>query len=281
MLNLLLKKLLNNENICEFVLSGIDLKCFENCISIDDARDAAFYAMGVAVKNQKPVILVVDGDSLTNIYTAITEAWFQKANVIILSVFDEINKIKTSWMDRCVIASEVFLLSDEEKCLEYINNSVGAYGPVLVNILVQKTECTAVNYNVLLDTVGNCNEKYELLLFNSEGNVNVENAQITVIPKEYRYGIISKYFGSAVAGSKKILCCTTDCLMLDLNVFRTRYKNSNMKIIAVEDNGFSKEKIENWIISNGFSLNEVSTLTTQEYKEFVESSQPSVLLIKE
>lgn len=281
MLNLLLKKLSDNENICKFVLSGIDLTYVENCISIDDARDAAFYAMGAAVKNQKAVVLVVDGDSLTNIYTAITEAWFQKANVIILSVFDEINKIKTSWMDRCVVASEVFLQSDEENCLEYINNSVGAYGPVLVNILAQKAECAPVNYNVLLDAVKDCDGKYELLLFNSADNVHIENADITVIPKEYRYGIISKYFGSAVAGSKKILCCTTDCLMLDLNVFRTRYKNSNMKIIAIEDNGFSKEKIENWIISNGYSLNEVSTLTSQAFKEFAESSQPSVLLIKE
>ena len=55
-----------------------------------DARSAAFFAMGMSIKQKDPITLLLPGEYLTNIYTAITEAWFQKAEVIVYAFYKKV-----------------------------------------------------------------------------------------------------------------------------------------------------------------------------------------------
>jgi len=57
-----------------------------NCISITDERSAAYYALGMAQQQQKPVVLVcTSGTALVNFGPAITEAYYLKVPLIVLS----------------------------------------------------------------------------------------------------------------------------------------------------------------------------------------------------
>ncbi|TVQ91278.1 MAG: 2-succinyl-5-enolpyruvyl-6-hydroxy-3-cyclohexene-1-carboxylic-acid synthase [Bacteroidetes bacterium] len=57
-----------------------------NCISITDERSAAYYALGIAQQLQKPVVLIcTSGTALVNFGPAITEAYYLKVPLIILS----------------------------------------------------------------------------------------------------------------------------------------------------------------------------------------------------
>ena len=57
-----------------------------NCYSIVDERCAGFFALGMALKKKKPVVLLcTSGSALLNYYPAIAEAFYQKIPLIVLS----------------------------------------------------------------------------------------------------------------------------------------------------------------------------------------------------
>jgi 2-succinyl-5-enolpyruvyl-6-hydroxy-3-cyclohexene-1-carboxylate synthase len=57
-----------------------------NALSIVDERSAAFFALGIAQQTQKPVaILCSSGSALLNYYPAVTEAYYSKIPLVIIS----------------------------------------------------------------------------------------------------------------------------------------------------------------------------------------------------
>ena len=57
-----------------------------NCYSIVDERCAAFFALGISQKIQKPVALVcTSGSALLNYYPAISEAYYSDIPLVVLS----------------------------------------------------------------------------------------------------------------------------------------------------------------------------------------------------
>ena len=57
-----------------------------NCYSIIDERSAGFFALGVAQQKQKPAILLcTSGSALLNYYPAVSEAYYSRIPLIILS----------------------------------------------------------------------------------------------------------------------------------------------------------------------------------------------------
>ena len=57
-----------------------------NCYSIIDERSAGFFALGIAQQKQKPVILLcTSGSALLNYYPAVSEAYYSRIPLIILS----------------------------------------------------------------------------------------------------------------------------------------------------------------------------------------------------
>ncbi len=58
----------------------------KSCISIVDERCAAYFALGIAVRSQKPVVLVTtSGTAVLNLAPAIAEAYHQGVPLIILT----------------------------------------------------------------------------------------------------------------------------------------------------------------------------------------------------
>ena len=61
-------------------------KEFFNCYSVVDERSAGFFALGMALENKRPVVLLcTSGSALLNYYPAIAEAFYQKVPLIVLS----------------------------------------------------------------------------------------------------------------------------------------------------------------------------------------------------
>lgn len=253
-----------------------------NCTNMYDARSAAFYAMGIAVKNNCKVALCVEGEYLTNIYTAITEAWFQKTKMLIVTLFDRVNDVKTSWINRCV--GKVITCMEDEIEL-YKNEIVNAVedGIVLLNIIVKREEKEKINYNKVAEGLSEaCGEKQKIFFYNADKEVEkYTKLDIRNIEEKDKYGVLSKYIGAVVAGSKGILCCTVDCLLVDTNIFRTRYKDENIKIIILDKNGVSSDKkIDKWIESNGFECVFADVDNKEIYKMLIESKKSTVLIVK-
>ena len=118
-----------------------------------DARSAAFYAMGIAIKKRCSVTLVVPGQYLTSTYTAITEAWFQKANVIVIALFDKASDVKTVWMDRCVVQTGTYGADEEPAFLQALEQARCAQGPVLLNRIGFCCEEQSVDYSHILNAL--------------------------------------------------------------------------------------------------------------------------------
>ena len=56
------------------------------CYSIVDERSAGFFALGIAQQKQKPVILLcTSGSALLNYYPAVSEAYYSRIPLIVLS----------------------------------------------------------------------------------------------------------------------------------------------------------------------------------------------------
>lgn len=57
-----------------------------NCYSVVDERSAGFFALGMALEKQHPVVLLcTSGSALLNYYPAIAEAYYQKIPLIVIS----------------------------------------------------------------------------------------------------------------------------------------------------------------------------------------------------
>ena len=67
----------------EYINANFDVQIF------NDLRSATFFSNGEVNSNNKPVILLIKGEFLPNIYTGITEAWFQRSNINIISIFEK------------------------------------------------------------------------------------------------------------------------------------------------------------------------------------------------
>ena len=65
---------------------GFSENPFFNCFSIVDERSAAFFALGMAQQTKKPVALVcTSGSALLNYYPAISEAYYSRIPLVVLS----------------------------------------------------------------------------------------------------------------------------------------------------------------------------------------------------
>ena len=76
-----------------FIICGDNLNVGDlqgNLKTIKDVRSAAFYAFGKSKVTNENVVLLINGDYLPNAYTVLTEAWFQKTNLIIIALYNSI-----------------------------------------------------------------------------------------------------------------------------------------------------------------------------------------------
>ncbi len=291
MIENILELLLNNDckNIIiqEELCKKIDKDLFEyiednfNITKIEDIRSATFYALGTSYMTEKSSILLIEGEYLPNIYTGITEAWFQKKNIIVIALYNDLDKINSEYLRKCIPTIINIYNNDIEKYKEKIESAVKTIFPVLINIKYINFSNIKINYDEILENLNQfLKEDDELFLYNSN-SIKKYNFRIKNIKEEYKYGIISKYMGYVIAKNKKILlCCTDEILKLDLNIFNNRYINNNMKIIILnKENIISEKNIDKWIKNNNIDIEIYKKIDNKKIKDFYFSNKASIILI--
>ena len=237
----------------------------------EDARSAAFFAMGMSIKRKEPVLLFIPGVYLANIYTAITEAWFQKAEVIVYAFFNKISDVNTSWADRCAKTLTIHVDEYSEKHEEILSYH-HMHSPVLINIVGVEIGDEKVEYSDITDCISRVDNSAEFLCYNDK----IQNKNN--IKEEYKYGILSKYIGMSVVKNVGYLICDSACMLVDINIFRTRYANENIKIVVLDNGKLKENEIDQWIKSNGWKCKRVKKMD-DEAAEWIKIQKEQAVLI--
>ena len=247
---------------------------------LNDLRSATFFANGEVNSNNKPVILIINGEYLANIYTGITEAWFQRSNINIISIFEKYDDIKIEYLRRCI--PDILTIYEEnieeykETIYKFINNNM----PSLINIkymLKSEEKVDYTNITNILDSI--VKNKVDVFTYNSE-NKSKNNINIMNIERKYKYGVLSKYIGYVSAKKQKTLIILPyELLKIDLNIFNNRYINKNVKIIINKKK--EQSNIKEWIKDNDIEILQTRNLDKNIFEKFWNLDKASALIIEE
>lgn len=252
-----------------------------NVTNMDDIRSATFFSLGNANIINKSICIIIDGEYLPNIYTGITEAWFQKKNIIVIALYKDFDRINCEYLRKCV-----------PNIINIYNNDISFYRskiemvaksccPALINVKNENLKNNSKDYSNLCNILNKfLKNTDEIFLYNA----NIEskyNFKIKNIQKEHKYGILSKYMAYTIAKQKKIiLCCTAEVLKLDLNIFNNRYVNENIKIIVIDDENFTTQKhMEEWIKSNEINVSIEDKMEERRIIDFYNSNRAEVMIV--
>ncbi len=266
-------KNLNEFNLTDIVVVGNQTEDKPACCEyILDARSAGFYAFGKALKEQKSVALIVDGRYLPSLLTSMTEAWFQKANVIIIACYSHFSQVKCQYFERVTLSTQTV----EEISSEIIEQSVCKKGPVLINLVGVKNKKKSFDYGVIPQVL-----KGEKLYLYQAGK-EYDDANIRVIDERHKYGVISRYMGMlAVASEKIFLSCPAECLMIDLNVLNNRYSVNGARMIILDREKLVRQnKVDRWLESNGISAKFVDKINASDVELVKNSDKPIALVVE-
>jgi hypothetical protein len=234
--------------------------------------------MGESMKENTPITLLVPGEYISSTYTAITEAWFQKVNVVVIALYKKISDVNTAWMERCLVTNATFGIDEEGDINTFLQKAYGMKGPVLVNI-VGETLCeNTCDYEKIINVLESVSvDEIECWCYNPKNKMG--NNRFHIIEAQHKYGVISKYIGMSVVSNVGILLCNVECALVDINVFRTRYANSNMKIILVDDGSLKENNVAHWIESNDWACKEMAVMDENAAKWLISQTKPAVLIV--
>lgn len=266
----------------ELVVDGSILDNHKNTELItycDDVRSAAFNAFGKS-KLGESVVLLINGAYLPSVYTVLTEAWFQKANLIVVALYDSIYDIETNYLNRCTISNMKFYEKDYELFSSKIEDSLNMIGPKVFNIVTTKMNIKEIDYDKIVVELSKVMKKDDqLITYNSLVTDKEYKFECNNILPKYKYGILSKYFAMMTElQSKAILLCDDSCVKVDSNIFNSRYVNENLKIIILQKS--KSFDVEEWISANNIKFIESKNLKS-DIKDLYESKEPTVLLVKD
>ena len=251
MLQSLIDSLYNNGYNNIVMTSSESIKC-PNDLSlyqIEDPRSASFFALGLYKQAIKKIALVVDEDFISNLYSALTECWFQRIPILIVSYNASIN-CSIDYMDRC-IDFKVNLLSHQslddaiEKCPEF-------RGPVIIRIFEIKSR-QSTDYTKILLLLKLLGYKKSIFVHNSEKEFVIDN--VHYLSNRYKFGSLSKYIAYCMV-NEALLCIPGSYLRIDANIFNCRYITRSFKVIVLGDN--RDLNISEWLSNNNVNLIEAS-----------------------
>ena len=211
---------------------------------IEDARSAVFNAYGITKINKIPTVVFVEDPFLPSTYTGLTEAWFQRVNVIVIAV-NCTNLESSAYLNRCV--DEAFLINENTRIDSIIKKAISHCGPVLLKIKQEIQEEPKIDYSRIIHLYGSTTDMLKFACYNSLYITD----EIENIPSKYKYGVISKYIGQIVGGRHLALCIPEELLALDSNVFNIRNLPSEFKLFVMFSDGFYWNKFRTWIDNNG------------------------------
>ncbi|MBK56359.1 MAG: 2-succinyl-5-enolpyruvyl-6-hydroxy-3-cyclohexene-1-carboxylic-acid synthase [Flavobacteriaceae bacterium] len=176
-----------------------------NCYSIIDERSAGFFALGIAQQKQKPVILLcTSGSALLNYYPAVSEAYYSRIPLIILSCDRPTYKVDIG-DGQTIIQSKVFEknISCSESLIQdvshnrneiFMSNRQTLIKKGADSKLVSKTQkkIQSKNQEILKNIISNClklskpvhlNIPLEEPLYNFDENSNIQISDVNFISR--------------------------------------------------------------------------------------------------
>lgn len=263
-----------NDNDKEYIKTNFNFEI------LNDLRSATFFANGEVNSNNKPLVLITNGNYLTNIYTGITEAWFQRSNINIISIFEKYDDIRVEYLRRCIPDILTMYEDNIEEYKETIYKFMSNNMPSLINIkytLKSEEKIDYTNITNILDSI--VKNKVDVFTYNSE-NKSKNNINIINIEPKYKYGVLSKYMGYVSAKKQKILIILPyELLKIDLNIFNNRYINKNVKIIINKKK--EQSNIKEWIKDNNIEILQTKKLDKNIFEKFWDLDKASALIIEE
>ena len=245
----------------------------------DDVRSAAFTAFGKS-KLGEPVVLLINGAYLSSVYTVLTEAWFQKTNLIVVALYDSIYDVETNYLNRCTVANMKLYEKDYELFSSKIEESLNMIGPKVFNVVTTKMNVKENDYQKIIVELSKIMKKDDqLITYNSLASDSEYKFVFKNILPKYKYGTLSKYFAMMTElESKIILLCDDSCVKVDSNIFNSRYISKNLKIIILQKS--DSFDVKEWISANHIQFIESKNLKN-DIKDLYDSKEPTVLLVKD
>lgn len=240
---------------------------------VKDARSAAFEAFGIIKITDKPVALIVNEDELASTLTAVTEAWFQRKDLILITINGNFCR-HYDYLDRCVVSNSLlFLDSNEDEIVQEIQLK---HGPHLLRTTIATKEETPVDYSSILkelDTLLSDNDV--VFCYNP---TELPGEQYRCISQQHRYCTVSKYVGYLLGNKGKALLCVPEGLLAyDSNIFNFRNLPNTFFVIVVADNSGIMSKLSLWIESNGINVIQSESV---DYSSLLCEDKPKLVYIK-
>lgn len=254
-----LLSILNIESvICEEYVSQA-LKHTYNYRIVKDVRSATFEALGISKMKDDRVALIVDERYLSNVYTGITEAWFQRNNILVVTYNTDLY-LSLEYIDRCIVGKALLLDSSEVSTLANtirINN-----GPFLLRSSITINNDKPIDYRFLTRMI-KCvvSENDTVFFYNPMENIVENKANVQIIKPEHKYCVISKYLGFILGKSNcnSILCIPESLLAYDSNIFNFRCVPNNFCVIVYADASGLMKRIRPWVEANDISFKVVDS----------------------
>ena len=252
----LLRELSISDVICEEGVSQILQNTF-NFRIVKDVRSATFEALGISKMKDNRVALIVDERYLSSVYTAITEAWFQRINVLIVTYNANLYQ-SLEYIDRCIVGKSLLLDSSD---IGILSDAIRLQnGPYLLRSSITIDEDPSIDYVAIAKLIDKHITEKDTVFFYNPTDIIKSTANIQIIKPKYKYCVVSKYIGYLLGKTdcKCILCIPESLFAYDTNIFNFRSIPENFCIIVMADTSGLMERIESWICSNDIILNDVN-----------------------
>lgn len=250
-----------------FISDTFDVK------EVKDARSATFEAFGIIKMSEKPVALIVKEKELSNTLTAVTEAWLQRKDLILITINGNLY-LHYDYLDRCLMSSALLLEDSNEE--ELVQEMQLRHGPHLLRTALKLEVERSVDYtNILQELDKVLCENDVVFCYNP---TQVSGTHNIVISQQHCYCVISKYVGYLLGcNGKAVLCIPENLLAYDSNIFNFRNLPSTLFLVVVADSSGSMSKLSPWIESNG--INVIQT-EKADYLALLREEKPKLVYIK-
>ena len=219
-------------------------------VEVKDARSTVFEAFGILKMTEKPVAIIIDEIELSSTLTALTEAWFQRKDLVIVTINSNLYK-HFDYLDRCVVSNSLLLPDTNE--VDILNELKMQHGPHLIRTAIQTAKEASVDYSQIYQKLEGTLTDQDIVFFYHPQplKTDVIFRQKNIMP-QHKYCAISKYVGFCLGSTgRPILCIPERLLAYDSNIFNIRNLPKSFFVIVVADGSGYLADLRPWIESNG------------------------------
>lgn len=253
---------------------------------VTDARSAAFFAYGKAKISMSAVLLILNADEMPHSYTALTEAWFQKVPLIVVSLSSDENPDGLEYLEPCI--RESWTLSsdstDSDLCRIADRSSCGT-GPVLIRLSLAdchppEEPCSRACEDVISKLAKFLRSGEHILYFGDTAHAGIKENYLIRIGANTPYGVISKYMGFILGcKARSYLVAPLSVFGFDANIFNNRYIDQRFRVVFVKNGEEKFVQPAEWIKSNGIHYTTCDRFTPEAANDFVMAEQASVVIV--